>query len=29
LPKYQSWSMYDEWLGLNAWRIMLETMMGW
>ncbi len=29
LPKYQEWSMYDEWLGLNAWRVMLEIMMGW
>jgi len=29
LPKYQSWSMYDEWLGLNAWRVMLEILMGW
>ena len=29
LPKYQDWAMYDEWLGLNAWRVMLEILMGW
>jgi len=28
LPKYQSWAMYDEWLPMNAWRVMLEGWMG-
>ena len=28
LPKYQHWEMYDEWLPLNAWRIMLDMQMG-
>jgi len=29
LPKYQDWAMYDEWLGLNAQRILLEMVMGY
>lgn len=28
LPKYKHWAMYEEWLPLNAWRIMLEMHMG-
>lgn len=28
LPKYQEWAGYDEWLSMNAWRIMLEMWMG-
>lgn len=28
LPKYKHWAMYDEWLPLNVWRIMLEMHMG-
>ncbi len=28
LPKYQHWAMYDEWLPLNVWRIMLDMHMG-
>ena len=28
LPKYEHWAMYDEWLPLNVWRIMLEMHMG-
>jgi len=28
LPKYQHWDMYEEWLPLNAWRIMLDMHMG-
>lgn len=28
LPKYQHWAMYDEWLHLNVWRIMLDMHMG-
>jgi len=28
LPKYQDWAMYDEWLALNAWRILLDDHMG-
>ena len=29
LPKYQDWAHYDEWLGMNGLRIMLEMVMGW
>ena len=29
LPKYQQWEFYDEWLEMNAWRVMLESWMGW
>ena len=28
LTKYQHWAMYEQWLPLNAWRIMLEMHMG-
>ncbi|MFQ5598495.1 MAG: hypothetical protein ACE5GK_10645 [Nitrospiria bacterium] len=28
LPKYQDWGMYDQWLHLNVWRIMLDGHMG-
>ena len=28
LPKYENWAMYDEWLALNAWRVMLDMHMG-
>ena len=28
LPKYQDWAMYDEWLSMNVWRVMLDTHMG-
>lgn len=28
LPRYSDWAMYDEWLTLNAWRVMLDMHMG-
>ena len=28
LPKYEHWGMYEEWLPLNVWRIMLDMHMG-
>ncbi len=28
LPKYQDWAGYDDWLSMNAWRMMLEMWMG-
>lgn len=28
LPKYEHWAMYEEWLPLNVWRIMLDMRMG-
>ena len=28
LPQYQDWAGYDDWLTMNAWRIMLEMWMG-
>ena len=28
LPKYKDWAMYDQWLHLNAWKIMLDEHMG-
>ena len=28
LPKYENWAMYDEWLPLNTWRVMLDMSMG-
>ncbi len=28
LPKYQDWAMYDEWLPMNIWRILLDEFMG-
>jgi len=28
LPKYSNWAMYDQWLSLNVWGVMLEMHMG-
>jgi glyoxylase-like metal-dependent hydrolase (beta-lactamase superfamily II) len=28
LPKYKNWAMYDKWLPLNVWRVMLDMHMG-
>ena len=28
LPKYQDWAMYDQWLEMNAWRVLLDDWMG-
>lgn len=28
LPKYEDWAMYDEWLPMNIWRILLDEFMG-
>ena len=28
LPKYKNWAMYEEWLPMNAWRVMLDMWMG-
>ena len=28
LPEYEDWAMYDEWLSLNVWRVMLDMHMG-
>ncbi len=28
LPKYKDWAMYEQWLSLNVWRIMLDGGMG-
>ena len=28
VPKYKDWAMYDEWLSMNAWRILLDDWMG-
>lgn len=28
LPKYEHWAMYNEWLPLNIWRVMLDMNMG-
>lgn len=28
LPKYEHWAMYNEWLPLNVWRVMLDMHMG-
>lgn len=28
LPKYEDWAMYDEWLEMNAWRLLLDDHMG-
>ena len=28
LPKYKDWGMYDQWLEMNAWRVMLDDWMG-
>ena len=29
LPKYKDWAHYDEWLGMNGARILMEMMMGY
>jgi len=29
LPKYQDWGAYDQWLELNAWRVLMEFWVGW
>lgn len=29
LPKYQDWGAYDQWLELNAWRVLFELWIGW
>lgn len=29
LPKYKDWSHYNDWLGMNGARVMLEMMMGY
>ena len=28
LPKYKDWAMYDQWLEMNAWRLLLDDWMG-
>lgn len=28
VPKYKSWAMYDQWLEMNAWRLLLDDWMG-
>ncbi len=28
LPKYETWAGYDQWLEMNAWRVMLDMWMG-
>ncbi len=28
VPKYKDWAMYDQWLELNAWRLLLDDFMG-
>ena len=28
LPQYAEWVGYDEWLPMNAWRVMLDIWMG-
>ena len=29
LPQYEDWHGYDDWLSLNAWRVLMELAMGW
>ena len=29
LDKYKDWAMYDQWLEMNAWRLLMEMHMGW
>jgi len=29
LPKYKDWEFYDEWLHMNAWRMLMEVGIGW
>ena len=28
VPKYKDWAGYDEWLEMNAWRLLLDDFMG-
>ena len=28
VPKYKDWAMYDQWLEMNAWRLLLDDWMG-
>jgi glyoxylase-like metal-dependent hydrolase (beta-lactamase superfamily II) len=28
LPEYEHWAMYDQWLAMNAWRVLLDDWMG-
>ena len=28
LPKYKDWWMYEEWLPMNVWRVLLDDSMG-
>jgi len=28
LPKYKDWAMYEEWLPMNIWRVLLDEFMG-
>lgn len=28
LPKYKDWAMYDQWLAMNVWRVLLDEWMG-
>ncbi len=28
LPKYENWAMYDQWLTMNTWRILMDEYMG-
>lgn len=28
VPKYKEWAMYDQWLEMNAWRVLLDDWMG-
>ncbi len=28
IPKYKDWAMYDQWLAMNAWRLLLDDWMG-
>jgi glyoxylase-like metal-dependent hydrolase (beta-lactamase superfamily II) len=28
LPKYKHWKMYDQWLAMNVWRVLLDDWMG-
>ena len=28
LPKYEDWAGYDQWLEMNAWRLLLDDFMG-
>ncbi len=28
LPEYKDWVMYDQWLAMNAWRVLLDDWMG-